>query len=408
MKKIFSGLAAAALALSLASGAFAQSDAAQLSDVSPGSWFYEPVSEMVASGVITGYEDGSFRPDQTVTAVELVTMVARIIGAPSGESGGFWGGLQMDHAYRSGWISEEDVPRGEYSAPVSRELACKLLSSAVGVGYPAGTILPFSDAGSIAPGYVGGVMALYSHGIITGFEDGAFHPQSTLTRAQAAALLYRAVNLDQDGAPGAGEIYAAGYTAGQILDHFCTVALGAEYGDSADAVIRWAEPLLYYIEGAATDADLAKFGAIADALNSVPGFPGLSEAGSAGEANLRIRFVDSEGMAEISEDVDPGSAFNGYVTIWWQDYEISRGDIYYNTDIPQSERDGVIVEELCQSLGLLTDTYDYPESVFYQYHTDAAWPSTLDWAIIQLLYRSELAPGMDEDAVRAAAASIVR
>ena len=76
-------------------------------------------------------------------------------------------------------------------------------------------------------------------------------------------------------------------------------------------------------------------------------------------------------------------------------------------DSAQDLRNAVIVEELCQGLGLLNDTYDYPESIFYQYHTDTSWPTTLDWALIQLLYRSEITPGMDESAVRAAAASLV-
>ena len=66
------------------------------------------------------------------------------------------------------------------------------------------------------------------------------------------------------------------------------------------------------------------------------------------------------------------------------------------------------MEELCQSLGLLNDTYDYPESIFYQYHTETDWPTSLDWAIIELLYRTEIRPGMDESAVRTAAADIVR
>ena len=103
MKKILSGILAAALALTL--GVSTMADSAYLTDVTPGSWYYGPVSEMGNSGVINGYEDNTFRPDRTVTVVELVTMVARITGAPYGEADGFWGGLQMDHAYRSGWIS---------------------------------------------------------------------------------------------------------------------------------------------------------------------------------------------------------------------------------------------------------------------------------------------------------------
>ena len=81
MKKILSGIIAGTLALTLSFGAHA--DAVNLTDVTPGTWFYNEVSAMVAAGYIDGYEDGTFRPDQTVTVVEAVTMAARMT-APAG------------------------------------------------------------------------------------------------------------------------------------------------------------------------------------------------------------------------------------------------------------------------------------------------------------------------------------
>lgn len=399
MKKLFSGIVAASVVLTLAVSAYAD---ANLTDVTPGSWFYNEVSEMVASGYIDGYEDGTFKPDRTVTIAEFVTMAARMAGAPTGEAEDYWGGLQMDHAYRSGWISKSDVARGEYDVPVTRELACKIIAAALGLGYPAGTVLEFTDSGDIGSDYLGSVMALYANGLLDGYEDNTLRPQATLTRAQAATLLYRASHIGDEPEETAPAITAAGYTAEQIINYFCDVALGAEYGDASENVIKWVEPFTYYIEGESTDADLAQINALIEAINRVPGFPGMSEAGSAESADLTIHFVDADGIIAAT-----GNSYNGYVNIWWSDYCIENGDIYYRTDITQELRNAVIVEELCQSLGLLTDTYDHPESIFYQYHTDTAWPTTLDWAVIQLLYRSEITPGMDEEAVREAAAALV-
>lgn len=399
MKKLFSGIVAASVVLTLAVSAYAD---ANLTDVTPGSWFYNEVSEMVASGYIDGYEDGTFKPDRTVTIAEFVTMAARMAGAPTGEAEDYWGGLQMDHAYRSGWISKSDVARGEYDVPVTRELACKIIAAALGLGYPAGTVLEFTDSGDIGSDYLGSVMALYANGLLDGYEDNTLRPQATLTRAQAATLLYRASHIGDEPEETAPAITAAGYTAEQIINYFCDVALGAEYGDASENVIKWVEPFTYYIEGESTDADLAQINALIEAINRVPGFPGMSETGSAESADLTIHFVDADGIIAAT-----GNSYNGYVNIWWSDYCIENGDIYYRTDITQELRNAVIVEELCQSLGLLTDTYDHPESIFYQYHTDTAWPTTLDWAVISLLYRSEITPGMDEEAVREAAAALV-
>ena len=80
MKRITAFVAALVLMCSLGVGAHA----AYFTDVHTGSWYYRSVSEMAASGIIDGYEDGSFRPDQTVTVVEAVTMAARSVGAPTG------------------------------------------------------------------------------------------------------------------------------------------------------------------------------------------------------------------------------------------------------------------------------------------------------------------------------------
>lgn len=400
MKKILSGIIAGTLALTLSFGAHA--DAVNLTDVTPGTWFYNEVSAMVAAGYIDGYEDGTFRPDQTVTVVEAVTMAARMTGAPTGEAEGYWGGLQMDNAYRSGWITEDDVPRGSYDEPVTRELACKIIAAALGLGYPAGTVLPFADSQSVGDEYIGSVMALYANGLLDGYEDNTLRPQATLTRAQAATLLYRAAGVGSVHPGLSGKITAAGYSSDDIVNYFCEVALGAEYGDASKNVIKWTSPVYYTITGEATEADMQLLNSLIASINLVPGFPGMYEAGESSEANLTINFVSYDGMVSAA-----GDSYNGFVNLWWSDYLISNGTIYYRTDLAQDLRNAVIVEELCQGLGLLNDTYNYPESIFYQYHTDTSWPTTLDWALIQLLYRSEITPGMDESAVRAAAASLV-
>ena len=397
MKKLVSALAALAVVVSAGTSALA---AAPLSDVEPGAWYYDSVAAMTDAGVIDGYSDGSFRPDGTVTAAEFVTMTARITGGDTGENDGYWAGVQMEYAYGAGWVSEELVPRAEPDTPVTRALACKIVAAALSLSYPAGTVLPFEDSAEVDNALLSSVLAMYANGLIDGFEDNTLRPNETLTRAQAAALLYRAAG----GEMGSDYITAAGYTAEQIVDFFCDVALDSEYGSSDNLVIKWASPIRYSVTGAAGEEHLALLKELIDELNTVPGFPGISPAQSVEEANLKIHFVSYAEMTEAT-----GGNFNGYASVWYDgEHMINRGDIYYSTEMDPESFPGVISEELCQSLGLLQDTYDYPESIFYQYHTDAQRPSALDRAVIELLYRPEILPGMDEEAVRAAAAELVR
>lgn len=400
MKKTIAFVAALALMCSLCVGAYA----ASFTDIQPGSWYYKEVIDMAADGIIDGYEDGSFRPERTVTVAEAVTMAARSVGAPTGELDGFWGGIQMDHAYRSGWISESDVTRSQYNEPVTRELACKIIASAFGIGYQANTVLPFTDAGSIKQSYTGSVLAMYSNGLIDGFEDGTFRPQSTLTRAQAAAMLYRANHIgetpDND-----GYISASGYTADEIIDYFCSVALGAEEGEDFNHVIRWSSPTTCYVGGDYTSADIEKLDSLFASLNAVPGFPGIYRVDTETESTLQIYFVDNATMAGMF-----GGGYEGHVQINWYNAsnEVYSGTIYISSELDRNTRDSVIVEETVQSLGLLKDTYDHPESIFYQYGSSVVWPCELDWAVINLLYSDAIRPGMTESDVKTAAASVVR
>ena len=140
MKRLIPLILIFALALTLGISAYASD--ASLTDVNPGDWYYDEVSEMVSTGYIDGYEDGTFKPDRTVTVAEFITMATRMAGAETGSTAEHWAGIQMDNAYRSGWITEDDVPRGSYDEPVTRELACKIIAAALGLGYPAGTVLP--------------------------------------------------------------------------------------------------------------------------------------------------------------------------------------------------------------------------------------------------------------------------
>ena len=58
-------------------GAFATSNT--YSDVAYGKWYNNPISTMSALGIITGYPDGTFKPDQNITRAEAMTLINRVL-----------------------------------------------------------------------------------------------------------------------------------------------------------------------------------------------------------------------------------------------------------------------------------------------------------------------------------------
>lgn len=80
---------------------------------------------------------------------EFVTIVARCLGLETGAENGHWAGRQMANAYDKGWLDEQDAKRTEFSEPVSRQLAAKILASALGLGQGGSGDIPYKDAADV-------------------------------------------------------------------------------------------------------------------------------------------------------------------------------------------------------------------------------------------------------------------
>ena len=48
-------------------------------DVPASAWYAEAVNELAARGIVNGYPDGSFKPEQTATRAEVATLLVRFI-----------------------------------------------------------------------------------------------------------------------------------------------------------------------------------------------------------------------------------------------------------------------------------------------------------------------------------------
>ena len=68
--------------------------------------------------------------------------------------------------------------------------------------------------------------------------------------------------------------------------------------------------------------------------------------------------------------------------------EIQKAYIFVNTlDAGLKRQKHVIREEITQSLGFINDSYEYPESIFYQGFSENDFFSEMDKKIIRLLYQ---------------------
>ena len=97
---------------------------ASFDDVPAGLWSAPYINYVSANGIVSGYSDGSFKPDKTISFAECVTIMMRVLGYKEETVGYFWPDNYVNAAYSLG-ISA-DMPYG-VNQPVTRSDAAMML-----------------------------------------------------------------------------------------------------------------------------------------------------------------------------------------------------------------------------------------------------------------------------------------
>lgn len=142
-------------------------------DVKEGNWYHEYVAEMVKSGIINGYSDGTFRPNASVTWGEALKMVLLYSGYEEQEDASGYAALAAEKE-----ILDTKV---DLKTPITRLEVCHLLAKALKMR-PSQAESSFKD---VKDGYV---TTLAESDVIDGI-DGNFRPDGELTRAQLCKIL---------------------------------------------------------------------------------------------------------------------------------------------------------------------------------------------------------------------------
>ena len=130
-----------------AAGSPAVSGAADFPDVTAGAYYADAASWAAANGIVTGYSDGTFGPGDPITRQQLAAILWRYAGSPAAESG-----------------------------------------------------TDYADESAIASYAVTAVDWARDTGVITGRDGNVFDPNGRATRAQAAVILHRYLELLGSGA----------------------------------------------------------------------------------------------------------------------------------------------------------------------------------------------------------------
>jgi hypothetical protein len=162
-----------------------------------GHWGAAAINRWNSSQILTGYEDGSFRPDSPITRGEFAVIIDRIMKYKSAAANTF---SDLDNAFYTEAILKANaagVINGDGSgvrpkAPITREEATVILARAFGIS-GGGSASSFKDASAVSSWATEAVSALSAKGYVKG-SDGSFRPKSSITRAEVSTILDNAIS----------------------------------------------------------------------------------------------------------------------------------------------------------------------------------------------------------------------
>lgn len=189
-------------------------------------WAKEDVEYLANLGVVKGLSDTTFAPNQKMTACEALLFCSRTTGVSATDKEKIakawaeklkdllpeamysWAAEEMAVCLETGIITEAELKAmndaGGLTKSISRENLAMYLVRAMQLAPLAQSLtsypLTFADASSIAPSLQPYVYLLSMYGIVKGNQANQFLPQDSLTRAEMATMLRRALDfMDERG-----------------------------------------------------------------------------------------------------------------------------------------------------------------------------------------------------------------
>lgn len=179
----------------------------KFADTSAGAWYEQYVQSMVAKHVMNGYPDGTFGGAKKLTRAEMAVIIGRALGIqPPSHSDGSFSDVEAG-AYYAGYVQtlkERGILHGDSSGKfrpddtITREEMFLIIGRAIGDQSSGGLddLTAFSDHQAVSSWAAAATARLVELNIVTG-EDGSLKPKASLTRYEAAAILYRSMTLLQ-------------------------------------------------------------------------------------------------------------------------------------------------------------------------------------------------------------------
>ena len=168
-----------------------------------GHWAKSSIEKLVGMGVVAGYPDNTFKPNNSITRAEFATLMVKAMNlnvvTPAQPTftdvpSKLWSYGYVEAASKAGLV-QGDAGKFRPEDKITRQEIATILVRAMGLESDAaakGAVkLDFADAGNIAAWANGYVAVAVEQGLINGYPDNTFMPGNNATRAESATMVVR-------------------------------------------------------------------------------------------------------------------------------------------------------------------------------------------------------------------------
>ena len=164
-------------------------------DVSDTGWYIKAVEFVCKNGLMAGYENGRFGPNDSLTRAQFAQIIYSKAGRPKAGSGVFSDVTTGWYANAVNWAAAEGIVTGVGGGrfapdrPITRQDLAVMLWRYAGSPEPRKNELDFSDAGKVSTYAWKALCWANENGIVSGKGNGILDPKGKATRAEAAQML---------------------------------------------------------------------------------------------------------------------------------------------------------------------------------------------------------------------------
>lgn len=173
--------------------ATAKAGAVTLKDIA-NHWAKNNIDRLVGMGAISGYPDGTFRPDSKITRAEFATVLVKAFnlsrqsGKVFNDTAGHWAKDFIATAAANGIVNGYSDTQFGPDDNITREQMAVMVIKAARLNVVSGGRV-FADSDRVSAWAKDAVAAASGNNIITGYPDNTFRPKDNATRSEAATVI---------------------------------------------------------------------------------------------------------------------------------------------------------------------------------------------------------------------------